>query len=164
MSVLDDLRAGWAALGERDQRALRYGGIGIGLFACIFAFWSVGDLLATRRADIETSRRLAASAGERIAARLGSGADLAATTGDATASLQARIARGVERTGLAADVVTTQAVGPDRVQLVLRDAPFDAVVALTGSLARWEGITVIGVDITRSRPGRVEATLLLRAP
>ncbi|NBU25006.1 MAG: hypothetical protein EBS39_05210, partial [Gammaproteobacteria bacterium] len=99
-----------------------------------------------------------------IAARLGAGADLSATAGEASTLLQSRVARGVERAGLAADVVTVQSVAPGRLQLVLRDAPFDAVATLAGSLARWEGITVVGAEITRTRPGRVEATLLLRAP
>lgn len=164
MSALVSLQSWWLDLGPRDRRALRYGGIVAGLLAGVFVLWSVSDLLAARRAALESSRALTSSAADRIAVRLGAGADLSADGGDAATLLQTRVTRGVERAGLAADIVTVQTVAPGRVQLVLRDAPFDALVALAGSLARWEGITVVGADITRSRPGRVEATLLLRAP
>ena len=164
MSAAAALQSWWLALEPRDRRALRVGGIVVGALSCLFVVWSVTDLLVARRAALEASRQLTTSASARIAARLGAGADLSAAAGEASTLLQSRVARGVERAGLAADVVTVQSVAPGRLQLVLRDAPFDAVATLAGSLARWEGITVVGAEITRTRPGRVEATLLLRAP
>lgn len=164
MSALTSLQGWWRGLGPRDQRALRLGGLVLLVSAPLLVGWSIHDLLAGRRAALEESRLLAATASQRVASRLGGGGDLAASAGDVSAALQSRVARGVERAGLTPNVVTTQATAPGRLQLVLRDASGDSLVTLLGALARWEGITVVSAEITRSRPGRVEATLLLRGP
>jgi type II secretory pathway component PulM len=164
LSALEPLRARWAELAPRDRRALRLGGIALAVLLPLLAAWSIRDHLADRRAQLEASRTLAATAAERIAARLAAGADVAAaTTTDATA-LQARLTRAAERAGLAGTLGAAEPIGSDRLRVALRDAPYDAAITLLGSLARWEGITVVSADLTRSGPGRVDAALVLRGP
>lgn len=165
MTLGRKLHDAWDALGPRDRRALRIGGVAVAVALPLLVGLGVDDLLDARRAALAESRTLAENAQQRVAARLAAGAGLDASSGGAgSAALQAGVSRAAERAGLAGNVTVVQAVGDDRVQLVLRDAPFEAVTALLGSLVRWDGVTVVTADLTRSAPGRIEASFVLRGP
>lgn len=158
------LRGAFAALEPRDRRALRIGGVALSVLAPLLLGWGLHDHLETRRDDLERSRALAAIAAQRTADRLAAGADLAAGAASEAALRDARITRALERAGLTPSLVTLRSPTADRSELVLRDAPFDAVASLLGSLARWEGITVVSAELTRTQPGRVDVSTVLRGP
>lgn len=167
MSALTDLRsrwdARWAALAPRDQRALRLGGIAAAVLLPVLLGWSIHEGLAARRAELAESRALAASAGERVAARLAAGADISADTADAPA-MQGRVTRAAARAGIGAPSMSFEPLDAGRLRLGLRDVSYESVAMLVGALARWEGITIVSADIVRTAPGRVEASLVLRGP
>ena len=164
MSRLDALRDRWSGLDPRDRRALRLGGVVLAVMFPLLTAWAVREQLAARRADLEASQSLAVEAGRRIAARLAAGADVAAPAAPAGAALQSKVVRAAERAGLAASLGPMEAAGDGRLQVALRDAPYDGAMSLIGALARWEGITVVSADLSRTRPGRVDAALVLRGP
>lgn len=157
------LEARWSELEPRDRRALRVGGIALAVIVPLFVAWNLHDSLAARRAALAESRALVAAAGQRVAARLAAGADITAAAPDA-AALQTRVLGAAARAGIDASSMTIEPQGAGQLRLGLRDAPFEAMATLLGALARWEGITVVSADITRTAPGRVEASLSLRAP
>lgn len=157
------LEARWSTLGPRDRRALRFGGIALAVLLPLIFAWSVREALAARRAAIAESRLLVDSAERRVAARLAAGADVSAVASDA-AALQPLVARAAARVGIDASSMTLEPQAGGQLRLGLRDAPFESVTRLLAALARWEGITVVSADIARTAPGRVEASLVLRAP
>lgn len=150
----------WSGLGSRDRRALRLGGAALAVMSLGALVGSVHDGLAERRARIAESRALLAVAGQRIAARLAAGAEVSAVM---TAPM-IRVERVIERVGLASPTTTLQATADGGLQLALRDVPFDDLTLLLGALARWDGITVVTAEITRTQAGRVDASLVLRGP
>lgn len=167
MSALTVLRerleARWSTLGPRDRRALRFGGIALAVLLPVLIAWSVHESLAARRAAIAESRSLIESAGRRVAARLAAGADVSAVASEA-AALQPLVSRAAARVGIDASSMTLEPQTGGQLRLGLRDAPYGSVTELAAALARWEGITVVSADIARTAPGRVEASLVLRAP
>lgn len=164
MSRLDAWRDRWSALAPRDRRALRLGGIALAVLVPLLTAWAVREQLAARRSGIEASQTLAAEAGRRIAARMAAGADVAAPSAPAAAALQSTVARAAERAGLAGSLGPMEADGDGRLRVALRDAPYDGAMSLIGALARWEGITVVTAELSRTGPGRVDAALVLRGP
>ena len=153
----------WSTLGPRDRRALRFGGIALAVLLPVIFAWSVHEALAARRAAIAESRLLVDSAERRVAARLAAGAEVSAVASDAGA-LQPLVSRAAARVGIDASSMTLEPQSGGQLRLGLRDAPYESVTGLLAALARWEGITVVSADIARTAPGRVEASLVLRAP
>lgn len=157
------LRERFESLSIRDQRALRIGGLVLLPVALMIGFWSLHDHLAERRAELARAAALADRASDLIAARIAAGEDLAPS---GAAPLSERVTRSFERAGLLNSLVSSQAPAPDSAQLevALRDVPFDALVAVLGRLARNEGVTIASASLVRTAPGRVDASLVLRAP
>ena len=153
----------WSALAPRDRRALQVGGIALAVILPAILAWSLHESLAARRASLAESRLLLSSAGQRVAARLAAGADITAAASDATA-LESRVMRAAARVGIDGASMTLEPAGGGQLRIGLRDAPFASMTTLVGALARWEGITVVSANIARTAPGRVEASLVLRAP
>lgn len=153
----------WSTLAPRDRRALRLGGIALAVIVPLLVAWNLHESLAARRASLAESRSLVSLAGQRVAARLAAGADITAAASDATA-LQSRVIRAAARFGIDGTSMTLEPQGGGLLRIGLRDTPFASMTALVGALARWEGITVVSADIARTAPGRVEASLVLRAP
>lgn len=162
--VSDGLRSWWSGLDPRDRRALRLGGIALAVLLPAWAAWTVNDHFAARRAALAESRELAEQAGRRIAARMAAGAEVAVPSGNAPAALQASVTRAAERAGLAGALGAMEPAGDMRLRVALRDAPYDGTMSLIGALARWDGITVVSADLSRTAPGRIDAALVLRAP
>ena len=73
-------------------------------------------------------------------------------------------ALAARRAAIDASSMTLEPQTDGQLRLGLRDAPYESVTGLLAALARWEGITVVSADIARTAPGRVEASLVLRAP
>lgn len=162
-ALRERFEARWSELGPRDRRALRIGGIVLAVALPLLAAWSVHERLAARRATLAESRSLLDAAGRRVAARIAAGADITAAASDAAAS-ESRVMRAAARAGIDAASISLESQGAGRLRLGLRDAPFGSITTLLGALARWEGMTVVSADIVRTAPGRVEASLVLRAP
>lgn len=157
------LEAHWSTLAPRDRRAVQIGGIALAVILPALVAWSLHESLTARRASLAESRLLVSSAGQRVAARLAAGADITAAASDATA-LQSRVMRAAARVGIDSASMTLESQGGGQLRIGLRDTPFASVTTLLGALARWEGITIVSADIARTAPGRVEASLVLRAP
>lgn len=159
----DGLASRWSELEPRDRRALRLGGLALAVILPALLAWTVHDGLAARRAELAESRSMVTAAGRQVAARLAAGADITTASSDA-AAWQARVTRVAARVGIDASSMSIEPQPDGRLRLGLRDAPYDTMMTLLGGLARWEGLTVVSADIARTSPGRVEASLVLRAP
>jgi type II secretory pathway component PulM len=151
------------ALSARDRRALHVGALVLVPLSLLMLDWTIREHLAARRTAVAASADLADRANRVIGARIAAGEDLA---GDAAMPLLQRVSRSLERAGLQGSLVTSQSDTPaaEQVELALRDAPFDGLVSMLGTLARNDGVTVTSVNIVRTGPGRVDAALVLRAP
>jgi type II secretory pathway component PulM len=162
-SISERIRVRIEGLAERDRRALRLGGVVLLPVLLIMLGVTLRDHLAARRLAIDEAQSLAARANAEIAARLAAGASLVDGTRGASTD---RIARAIAAAGLQDHLVSLQAASPDaaQVDLALRDVAFDALVRELARLAQREGVTIVSASLTRSSPGRVEASLVLRVP
>lgn len=167
MSALARMRerfeARWSTLEPRDRRALRSGGIVLAVILPALLAWSVHNGLSTKRAEIAESRALAASAAQRVAARMAAGADITAASDDA-AAMQSSVLRAAARSGIDPASMSIESQPDDKLRLSLRDVPYDSVTSMVGALTRWEGVSVVAAHLTRTTPGRVEAVVVLRSP
>ena len=150
-------------LGARDRRALQVGALVLVPLALLMLDWTIRDQLTERRIAVAASADLADRANRVIGARIAAGEDLAV---DAASTLSQRVFRSLERAGLQGSLVASPSSAPatEQVELALRDASFETLVSMLGTLARNDGITVTSANIVRTGPGRVDAALVLRAP
>jgi type II secretory pathway component PulM len=162
-AMLQTLHDRFDELGARDRRALQVGALVLVPLALLMLDWTIRDHLADRRIAVAASADLADRANRVIGARIAAGEDLAV---DASSTLSQKVFRALERAGLQGSLVTSPSSAPatEQVELALRDASFDTLVSMLGTLARNEGVTVTSTNIVRTGPGRVDAALVLRAP
>jgi type II secretory pathway component PulM len=163
VAMLQTLHDRFDELGARDRRALQVGALVLVPLALLMLDWTIREQLAERRITVAASADLADRANRVIGARIAAGEDLAV---DAASTLSQRVFRSLERAGLQGSLVASpsSAPAPEQVELALRDASFETLVSMLGTLARNEGITVTSANIVRTGPGRVDAALVLRAP
>lgn len=161
--MIEALRERYAALGVRDQRALRLGGITLLPILALLIAWTVHERFAAERAAVSATRALTERAGATIAARLAAGEGLDAAP---SRPLPARITEVLTRAGLQPYVVSLQAATPEaaQVELGLRGVPFDELVRALDGLAARDGVTVVAAQLVRTSTGRVDASLVLRRP
>jgi hypothetical protein len=156
------LCAWFAMQTARDRLALRTGAVSLAALLLVMLAWSAHERLAARRVALSEAQALLVRASAETAARLaaGDGVDGAATP------LSSRVSRALERAGLLGQVVSLRAPSADAAQLelALRDVPFDVLVGVLGGLSLREGITVASAEMKRTSPGRVDASLVMRAP
>ena len=140
VAMLQTLHDRFDELGARDRRALQVGALVLVPLALLMLDWTIREQLTERRIAVAAS------------------ADLA--------DLSQRVFRSLERVGLQGSLVASpsSAPAPEQVELALRDASFETLVSMLGTLARNDGITVTSANIVRTGPGRVDAALVLRAP
>ncbi len=162
-SMLHTLHDRFDELAARDRRALQVGTLVLVSLALLMLDWTIREQLAERRIAVAASADLADRANRVIGARIAAGEDL---TFDATSTLSQRVFRSLERAGLQGSLVASPSSTPatEQVELALRDASFDTLVSMLGTLARNDGVTVTSANIVRTGPGRVDAALVLRAP
>lgn len=157
---LEQLRAWWAGLAERERRVLAGGGIALALIVLYTAVW---EPLAAghqrRELDLQAARALAVQL-EDLAAVAGRGSPRAVQ--GAGQSLLAIVDQSRKATAITKPPTRLQPEGDNTVRIVLDDVPFDALVRWLGDLQTRYGVRVETADIEReSGPGLVSARLTL---
>ncbi len=160
---MNKLKAWYAGLQQREQRAVAFGGVILGLIILI------GGILLplqsavsravkgneTRREDLAWMRANAREIRER-------GGDVPADTGEAPVVLVDRIGREV---GLGGALRGTQPNTSGGVHVQLEAAPFDTLVTWLDTLDRKYGLAIESITVDRTpSPGLVNASISFSQP
>ena len=158
---MNRLRAWYAGLQSREQRAVAWGGIvlavlilGSGLLALQTAAWSAAHRNDAKREDLKWMQ---ANSPEILAF----GGQLPADTGEAPVVLVDRVAR---EAGLASALRGTQPNGSG-VRVQLEAAPFDTLVSWLATLEDRYGLSIESITVDRTaQPGAVNASITFAQP
>lgn len=160
---MNKLKAWYAGLQQREQRAVALGAVALGLIIVIGGILlplqsAVSRALKgseTRREDLAWMR---ANAPE-IRAR---GGDLPPDTGEAPVVLVDRVGREV---GLGSSLRGTQPNTSGGVRVQLEAAPFDTLVTWLDTLDRHYGLAIESITVDRTpSPGLVNASISFSQP
>ena len=159
---MNTLRAWYAGLQEREQRAVAIGAVVVAIMILMFGIlmplqYSVSNSVtrnATKREDLAWMQ---VNAAEVRAA----GNQVIADTGEAAVVLVDRVGR---EAGLAGALRGTQPNGTG-VRVQLEAAPFDALVAWLATLDERYGLAIESITLDRAaRPGVVNASITFTQP
>ena len=159
-ALLEQARAWWSGLAERERRVLGGGAIALGLIVLYTAVWEpVAAARKQRNADLQAARALAVQI-ESLAPAAARGASGPAA--GAGQSLLAIVDQTRKASAITKPPSRLQPEGDNTVRLWLEDVPFDALVRWLGELQTRYGVRVEGADIQReSGQGLVNARLTL---
>jgi general secretion pathway protein M len=160
---MNKLKAWYASLQQREQRAVAAGAIALGLIILIggillplqSAVSRAIEASATRREDLAWMR---ANAPE-VRAR---GGEIPASTGEAPVVLVDRVGREV---GLGSSLRGTQPNATGGVRVQLEAAPFDTMLTWLDTLDRRFGLAIESITVDRTpAPGLVNASISFSQP
>lgn len=158
---MNKLRAWYAGLQSREQRAVAWGGVtlavlilGSAMLTLQTAAWSAVHRNQAKREDLKWMQANAPEIGAF-------GGQLPADTGEAPVVLVDRVAR---EAGLASALRGTQPNGTG-VRVHLEAAPFDTMIAWLATLEDHYGLAIESITVDRTaQPGAVNASVTFTQP
>ena len=165
MPLIEQLRARWSGLADRERRVVGGGAVALALILVYLVAWTpVTRLHHKREVALKESRALAVQlerlAGE-VQARRGGAAPIATNQ-----SLLSLVDQTRKASPLTKPPSRLEPDGDSTVRIWMEDVPFDALVRWLADLQQKYGVRVDTADIERqSAPGLVNARLtLMKAP
>lgn len=158
---LEQLRARWAALADRERRVVALGAAALALTLAYLLVWEpVVGARAAREAQLAEQRAIAVLL-ETLAVEAQRGRGGAVTLG-ASQSLLAVVDQSRKTSGITKPPSRLQPEGDTAVRIWLDDVPFDALLRWLNDLQTRYGVRVDTADIEReSGAGLVNARLTL---
>jgi general secretion pathway protein M len=154
------MKLSFDTLSEREQRLVKYGGIGAVLILIFGVLIPLDSSVAKARARI-TQKQADLVWMKNVAPVLASqGPMRAAGTGE---SLIVIVDRSTRESGLEHSLAGSEPNGPGGIQVRMEKAPFDAMIGWLSRLSQQNGIGVDGASIdSAGAPGLVNAAIVLR--
>jgi general secretion pathway protein M len=154
------MKLSFDTLSEREQRLVKYGGIGAVLILIFGVLIPLDSSVAKARARI-TQKQADLVWMKNVAPVLAqSGPMRTAGTGE---SLIVIVDRSTRESGLEKSLAGSEPNGPGGIQVRMEKAPFDAMIGWLSRLSQQNGIGVDGASIdSAGAPGLVNAAIVLR--
>jgi general secretion pathway protein M len=147
-------------LSEREQRLVKFGGIGVVLILVFGVLIPLDSSVAKARARI-TQKQADLVWMKNVAPVLAVSGPM--HTGGAGESLIVIVDRSTRESGLDKSLAGSEPNGPGGIQVRMEKAPFDAMIGWLSRLSQQNGIGVDGASIDGAgAPGLVNAAIVLR--
>jgi general secretion pathway protein M len=161
-TAIDKLRAWYAGLQPREQRAVSIGGITVaGLILVVGILLPLHSQVSSAGRSNETKREDLAWMQVNAPEIRASGGQLPADTGEAPVVLVDRVGR---EAGLGSALRGTQPNGTG-VRVQLEGAPFDTLVTWLATLDERYGLAIESISVDRTpQPGLVNASITFSQP
>jgi type II secretory pathway component PulM len=146
-------------LSEREQKLVKFGGIGVVLILVFGVLIPLDSSVAKTRARI-TQKQADLVWMKNVAPVLAASGPVRTGGGE---SLIVIVDRSTRESGLEKSLAGSEPNGPAGIQVRMEKAPFDAMIGWLSRLSQQNGIGVDGASIdTAGAPGLVNAALVLR--
>lgn len=154
------MKLSFDTLSEREQRLVKYGGIGAVLILIFGVLLPLDSSVSKARARI--AQKQADLAWMRNVAPVLAASGPVRTGGNGE-SLIVIVDRSTRESGLEKSLAGSEPNGPGGIQVRMEKAPFDAMIGWLSRLSQQNGIGVDGASIDGAgAPGLVNAAIVLR--